>query len=117
MRTTTGVLNTAGSVVLDASGNGTVSFNTSNANQTWTVKNLAVYTLNTNPPVPVCGVFLGSTASRQNQQGATWSGNRATATANVTVGPCDTLNIMWTGGNPGDTATCVLGGTSQTKGA
>ena len=112
---TAGTLNLGRSVQLDGSGNGSVQFVSDNANQAWKVTNLSVYTANTTPPVPVAGIYLNGTGSVANQQGAAWSGNRASAACNIEVGSCDTLIIQWTGGNPGDTATAVLSGTFTTR--
>jgi hypothetical protein len=114
-KTISGNLNTSGQVTLNASGNGQVVFKTSNANQSWLVTGVAVNTLNTNAPVPVVGIYLNTPSSMGNSQGATWSGNRATASTSTIVGPCDQLFITWTGGTPGDQATVSLTGQTSTR--
>ena len=113
--TLNGNLTTSGQVKLDGSGNGQVVFKTHNANQSWLVENIAVQTNITTAPVPVCGIYLNTPSSAGNQQGATWSGNRANASAKIIMGPCDQLFVVWTGGNPGDMATCSLLGITSTR--
>lgn len=111
----TGTLNTSKSVVLDASGNGQVEFKTYNGNQSWTVQTVTVSTGSLVAPFPSATLYLGTPMSKSNQFGSTWTGSRNTAHANLTVGPCDQVFVVWEGGNPGDTATALLYGTSTTR--
>jgi hypothetical protein len=110
-----GNLSTSGQTKLDGNGNGQVVFKTSNANQSWLVTGINVGTNITVAPVPVCGIYVNTPSSNGNLQGATWSGSRALATARIIVGPCDQLFVVWTGGTPGDTATCSVSGISSTR--
>jgi hypothetical protein len=110
-----GNLSTSGQTKLDGNGNGQVVFKTYNANQSWLVTGVNVGTNNTSAPVPVCGIYVNTPSSGGNLQGATWSGNRALATSRIIIGPCDQLFVVWTGGTPGDTATCSISGITSTR--
>jgi hypothetical protein len=112
-----GQLNAGGSVVLDAGGNGTVTLSPDNARQRWVVTSVVFRTNQASDatPVPVAEVFVNSTQSFQNSQGATYSGNLDTATGQVDVGPCDTLSVVWTGGIAGTTAWANVSGSYYTR--
>jgi hypothetical protein len=109
------VLDEQGSVVLDASGNGTVTLQPESF-RTWMVTTINVRTTQatTQVPVPQCTVYLGSIGDGQIIA-QTWMGNRATATGNTLVQPSQPLIIQWTNGVAGTTATVSLYGTMSMR--
>jgi hypothetical protein len=111
-----GDLKQAGSVVLDGSGNGTISFSAQNARQRWEVTAIVVSTSQaaTATPVPVATVYVNG-VSTGNSQGATSSGNQDTFSGTVQVGPCDTLSVVFAGGIAGTTAFANVAGTKYTR--
>lgn len=114
---TAGNLRAGGSVVLDGTGKGTISVNPQNARQRWEVDSVVVKTnqAQTATPVPVAEVFINSVLSPAGSQGATWSGSQDTFSGVGDVGPCDVLNIVFTGGIPGITAYANVSGTRYTR--
>lgn len=106
------ILDTSGSVVLNASGTGTVTL-TPQSFQTWTVNQINVRTTQTTTqtPVPQCTVYLGALGDG-NIICQTWMGNRATASGNpVLVQPSQPLIVVWENGISGTTATVSINGT------
>jgi hypothetical protein len=105
------VLDTSGSVTLNASGGGTVTLQPPSF-RTWTVTTINVRTTQgvTQTPVPQCTVYLGAKGDGEITA-QTWMGNRATATGSITVQPSQPLLVEWTGGVPGTVATVSLLGT------
>ena len=112
-----GVLKAGGSVVLDASGSGTITLDPQNARQRWEVDSVVVKTSQaaTATPVPVAEVFINAASSPGNSQGATSSGSQDTFSGVGNVGPCDTLSIVFTAGIPGTTAFANVSGTKYTR--
>lgn len=99
-------LDEAGSVTLDASGNGTVELSTPSTRTSWFV-NLVSVNVTSNTSEPVAKVYLNSTAQLL---GGTYTGS------NDVFGPdCWVRNgsiiCKWTGGDAGAKATMTLGGT------
>lgn len=104
-------LDAPGSVVLDASGYGTVSLAPPSF-QTWTVTAVNVQTDQglTETPIPQCTVYRGTVGGTVLAQ--TWMGNRSTASGGTTfVQPSQPLVIEWKNGVPGSTASVWLDGT------
>jgi hypothetical protein len=109
------VLDTAGTVTLDASGNGTVTLQPAGF-RTWRVTTINVRTDQgvTVTPVPQCTVYLGN-----KEDGSiiaqTWMGNRATAVGDITVQPSQPLIVEWTNGVPAAHATVSVYGTQSMR--
>lgn len=112
-----GILNKAGSVVLDATGSGVITFDPDNARQRWEVTRIPVSTSQAagTTPIPRVSVSVNEPSSPGNGQGATWSGNLDTFTGLTDVGPCDFLAVTFTGGQPGTTAYANVSGTRYTR--
>jgi hypothetical protein len=112
-----GRLKKSGTVTLDSSGNGTVAFTCDNAWQRWEVTGIVVKTdqASTTIPVPIAEVFVNSTSSPANSEGATSSGNGDTFAGLTEVGHADTLNVAWSGGVAGSVATAILTGTTYQR--
>jgi hypothetical protein len=113
----TGDLHRAGSVVLDANGNGTIPFIPANAAQSWDVTYIAASTNQapTATVVPQVEAFVNGTLDRCNSRGASWAGNQTSFAGLIKVGPCDNLNIVFTAGVPGTTASVTIEGTYTTR--
>lgn len=95
------ILKKSGSCVLDATGNGVITFDPDNARQRWEVTSVVV---GTNQPatatvVPVCTLGINTvtmaTMSQGNQRGASWNGNQDTFTGEIDIGPCDFLSVIF----------------------
>jgi hypothetical protein len=98
------------SVVLDANGYGTVSFQPPSF-RTWTVESVNVRTSQavTDTPIPQVTVYRGGVGGEILAQ--SYMGNRATAVGSTTVQPSQLLVVEWTDGIPGTTASAWLNGT------
>ena len=95
-------------VVLNASGNGTIQCGPNRLGQTWKPTTVAVST-STATKVPIAEVLQGTTSL-----GATFSGSTDTNTlTDVTVYPGQKLTITWTGGDVGAVATASVSGTIE----
>lgn len=112
-----GQLSRSGSVTLDATGAGVITFDPDNARQRWVVDQVVVSTNQapSSTPVPIATVYVNDVSSPGNSQGSTWAGSRDTFTGTTEIGPCDFLAVHFTGGIPGVTATAVLSGTKYTR--
>lgn len=112
---TTQILDDGDKVVLNASGNGTVTL-APESFRTWNVTTINVRTTQgvTQTPVPQCTVYLGSIGDEQIIA-QTWMGNRATAIGSAIVQPSQPLIVQWTNGVPGTTATVSLYGTMSMR--
>lgn len=111
-----GLLKKSGSVTLNASGQGVLTFDPDNANQRWEVEGVVNFTNQaaTATVIPVATVAVNSvtfaTLSAGNQRGATWSGNQDVFRGLVPVGPVDFLTILFSppaGATAGQIATLV----------
>ncbi|KUM82365.1 hypothetical protein AQI94_41970 [Streptomyces pseudovenezuelae] len=103
-------------VTLDASGNGTVTFQP-DAFRTWNVTSINVRTTQgvTQTPVPQVTVYLGDKSPGQIVS-QSWMGNRATAGGSpLWVQPSQRLIVEWTNGVPGTVATASLFGTMDMR--
>lgn len=122
------VLRAADSVVLDANGLGTLTFEPDHANQRWVVTQVVV---RTNQPatattIPVATLARNAatlaTMSASSQEGASWAGNQDTFTGETDVGSCDSLSVFFSppagqSGAPlaGFVASANLRGTKYTR--
>lgn len=105
------VLDTYGTVTLDANGHGTVTL-VPEGFRTWRVTSINVRTdqAPTVTPVPQCTVYLGTVGDGQIKA-QTYMGSRSTATGDLMVQPSQPLIIEWTNGVPGSHATATIYGT------
>lgn len=94
-------LRQSGQVTLDSNGHGTLSFTPDSANQRWVITYISVTTNQaaTATVIPQCTLALNTTditqLSQSNSRGTTWSGNNDTFSANIDVGPCDYVSLLW----------------------
>lgn len=102
-------------VVLDASGNGSVSL-APESFRTWTVTSMSVRTSQgpTVTPIPQCTIYLGAKGVG-NILSQTWNGSRATANGRTTVQPSQPLIVEWENGVPGSSATVSIFGTMDMR--
>jgi hypothetical protein len=121
-------LRKSGSVTLNSSGNGVITFDPDNARQRWEVTSVVVKTNQAANAtvVPVATVALNtsdiSVLSAGNNRGQSWSGNQDTFAGLTDVGPCDTLTVGFSPA-PGQSgaslagviATAVVTGTKFTR--
>lgn len=98
---TQGQLRMSSSVKLDATGQGTITFDPDHANQRWVVESVVVSASLVGLPsaVPIVNLALNShsmsTLSLGNQLGSTYSGNQDSFTGSIDVGPCDFLTVLF----------------------
>ncbi len=98
-------------VVLDGSGNGSITFQPTSYGESWKVDQVAISTTATNLLLPpplfqayVNGLFVGGS----------YSGNLTNDTAfNQLLQTQEVLKFVWTGGQPGVTATATISGTKE----
>jgi len=109
------LLNTYGSVTLDAKGYGQVILNPT-AMMDWTITRIAVKTTQgtTDTPVPTCTVYLGS-VSDGDIVDQTWTGSRDVSDCNFVVPYGTPLIFEWVGGIAGTTATASVIGTQALR--
>ena len=121
-------LKKSGTVTLDSTGHGVLSFDPDSSNQRWEVTGVSVNTdqAATATTVPVATLAINtvslSTMSQGNQRGSSWSGNSDSFSGLVQVGGADTFNVLFSPppGNPGTAlagvrATAVVAGTKYTR--
>ena len=121
-------LKASGTVVLDATGHGTLTFDPDSGSQRWEVTGVVVKTdqAATATTVPVATLALNTNTlsgmSPGNQRGSTWSGNSDSFSGMVPVGPGDWLAVLFSPppGNAGTTlsgvrASAVVTGTKYTR--
>jgi hypothetical protein len=108
-----GPLAAAGTVTLDASGNGQIPFDVYSANHRWVIKGIVASTnqASTQTPYPTVTVYLGAVQQGQSS-GASWTGNQETFAGNIDMGCADTLFVNFTGGVAGSIATARISGTN-----
>lgn len=110
------LLDEQASVVLDASGNGTVTLQ-ADSFRVWNVTSINVRTSQgiTQTPVPQCTVYLGDRSPGQIVA-QTWMGNRATAGGTpLILQPSTLLIVEWTNGVAATRATVSLNGTMSMR--
>jgi len=107
-------LKKSGTVTLDSSGNGFISFDPDSARQRWVVTQVVVSTnqVSTATVVPVVTLALNSTGittmSQGNQRGSTWSGNQDEWNGVIEVSACDFLGVLFSP-PPGQSGTPLSG--------
>lgn len=108
-----GTVRRRGSVVLDGSGNGTVSFDvTYSSNHKWVISDVIVATnqSQTQPPYPTATAYYGGQQVGVTE-GATWTGNQDIMRGSIEM-TAETLSVAFTGGLAGSVATAVIEGDS-----
>jgi hypothetical protein len=109
-------LNASASVVLNASGNGTASAGPGLPGVSWQPTSIAV-SVSTSNSEAQCNVYLGLSASAGSLLGATATGSTGdSADCEQTVWPGQSLIAVWTGGDPGATATMSVFGAKTVPG-
>jgi hypothetical protein len=99
---TEGQLHLAGSVTLDSTGAGVITFDPDNARQRWEVETVVVSTNQaaTATVVPVATVgkntVIASQLSQGNNRGQSWSGNQDTFAGKTDISPADFLSVIFT---------------------
>jgi len=118
-------LNQAESTVLDGSGNGTIKMRPDGSHEYWSPTTASVIAPNPAGGVPAseaqCTIYVGPKAADQYFVDGTYSGssgNVTDAVAGYVIGRhADPYIIaVWTGGDPGATATLRVQGTKQIRG-
>lgn len=102
-----------GSVTLDGSGNGTVSFDvTYSSNHKWIITDVIVATSqsSTQSPYPTATAYYGGQQVGVSE-GATWTGNQDIMRGTIEM-TAETLAVAFTGGVAGSVATAVIEGDS-----
>ncbi len=107
-----GQLTEAASVVLDASGNGSVRLRPANTRTTWKVASVQV-TVSSNANEPTANVYMNTPTGAD--LGGTYTGSNDTCSGlNVELYPGQALAVQWRGGDPGARATATVYGTTAT---
>jgi hypothetical protein len=100
-------------VVLDGSGNGSVTFGVDySSNHKWVIQEVLVATSqsSTSPPYPTATTYLGGQQVGVSE-GATWTGNQDTLRGSMEM-TLEEFTVAFTGGLAGTTATVVIEGDS-----
>lgn len=92
-------------VVLDASGNGTVKLRTPGSGVAWRITLLSVSTT-TAVKQPIANVYINDYFVEGTNTG---SGDASTGTDHI-IGPTDVIKCVWSGGDVGATATFRVSG-------
>jgi hypothetical protein len=121
-------LKVSGSVTLNASGNGVITFSSDHANQRWVISRVVVATNQaaTATTIPYATLGLNTTAmstmSAGNNLGVTASGNQDVFSGQLDIGPVDFLAVLFApppgqSGAPlaGVIASAVLTGTKYSR--
>lgn len=103
-------LETAATVTLDASGNGTVEFVVPYA-QRWRITRMTVGTVIQIPPIPRAVVYRNSVGA-QNVVDGTYTGTMDTSdlSSAVVFEGGEKVVVQWTAGTPTDKATATIAG-------
>ena len=106
------------SVVLDASGNGQVTFAIDNTNQRWLLDAVFVQTTQapSQIPIPRADTYV-NVISPAGWRGGTGSGNGDNATGRAILYVGDVLYVVWTAGVPGTKASATIDGTYDGAGS
>lgn len=105
-------LSASASVVLDSGGNGTASTGPAVPGTVWNPAVVSVKA-SSNAKEAQCSIYAGGGVSAAEfQDGTTW-GSTGDSTSNVPgpVYPGQVITAVWTGGDPGATATVSITGT------
>jgi hypothetical protein len=109
-------LSESGSVILDGSGNGTVSIGPLTAREVWHPAMVHV-SANTNPTNEAeCQIFVGDMVSGQNYRDGTFSGSSGDSSDSLAASEVkcgDKIIALWTGGDAGQRATLSVTGTKD----
>ena len=109
-------LNESASVVLDASGNGTLRMKPYGGSLTW-LPTIVSVKASSNLAEAQCRVYVGPDTSDQWFVDGTLSGSTGDSTDRVTGRQVDShghaLWAVWTGGDPGAVATMTVAGTES----
>lgn len=104
-------LNAKAYTVLDGDGNGTASTGPESYQEQWSGLTAAVRVA-TNASEATCSVYAGAAATPGYFRGATTWGSTGDSTTNLsTVQIGGSVFAVWTGGDPGATATLTVTGT------
>ena len=110
-------LQVSASVVLDGSGNGSVQLGPQIAGTSWQPAAAGVLVAPVSSAVvSQFKLYLGQ-PQPQNFLGGSYTGDNNSAGLSVTLYPGQVITGVWTGGNPGATATLTLSGTQSIPGA
>ena len=96
-----GQLRRSGQVVLNASGQGVLTFDPASARDRWEVQSVVVTTNQAAAAtvIPVATVARNTTAfgtlSQGNNLGQSWSGNQDVFAGKLDIGPCDFLSVIF----------------------
>lgn len=109
-----GDVDRTGAVVLDGSGAGTVRFAVQHANQKWECDSVVVTTSQavTAEPYPQVQVYDGAFGSAAKRMGASPMGNSDVLTGRFVIDAGTDLQVNFTAGIPGVTATARITGKS-----
>lgn len=99
---------------LDGSGNGTASLGPAGPNETWTPSNVSVI-CSSNVNEATCKVYAGPSATAPYFKDITVDGSTGDATdrCNIPIPKGWFVWAVWTGGDPGATATVNVDGIKQ----
>jgi hypothetical protein len=104
-------LSTSASCILDGDGNGTAAAGPGLPGVSWQPSNIAV-SASTNISEAQCYLYLGILPIPASLQAATATGSTGDSTGfSATVWPGQQLIAVWSGGDPGATATMAITGT------
>lgn len=106
-------LSVTASAVLDGSGNGIAAAGPQAAGEVWQQFTVAV-SCSSNAAEATCKVYAGAPVQTASTfgDGTTWgSTGNSTTNVNGPVHPGQEITAVWTGGDPGATATMVITGT------
>ncbi len=105
-----GLVHRSGRVVLDGSGNGTITFDVQHANQRWLLESVVVSQSGASPGVfPQVTLNVGG-SNQGNSQGASWFGNQETFQGSIDMTAGDTLTVQFATGTAGATCSAVIDG-------
>lgn len=108
------ILDEPATVTLDGSGNGTAKVGPASG-QMWQLASVTVSTISQTAPLPQCKMYAGPQPQPSWQIDATFTGNGDSTGRAATLYPGNYVWAVWTGGNPGDTATMRALGTVNTN--
>jgi hypothetical protein len=98
------------SVVLDATGSGTVTLGPDNGPANWQVSGVILQTNRPGrAPIPRVQLYL-DVVDPSNSQGASYDGSYGQASGDLTISRGQHLIAVWTGGQAGDRATMTING-------
>jgi hypothetical protein len=97
-------------VVLDANGNGAVQIGPDKSNESWQIQ-VCTVSVSSNASEPQFRVYFGSSTAITSLIQGTYAGSFDTDTTfNYTLNNSGKLTCVWTGGDPGATATVTFHG-------